>query len=183
MWFWSWHICLPSPSTRWTFVVFLAGTGPWGLSLWRAWSLPWQGSRNTPRVPGSFALMMTVPALQVSHCKEDTLSPLLASSSTNCKDRSESVGFAHTKCLWQVSFTDLKLDSLLISFPWMATLGFHYIRVHAPGATESATVRNNFTCMICSSPLKEDVKFRVLGGESDASECHWNGDIWIGTQG
>ncbi|XP_008306000.1 minichromosome maintenance domain-containing protein 2 isoform X2 [Cynoglossus semilaevis] len=41
--------------------------------------------------------------------------------------------------------------------------GFHHIRVHAPGATESATVRNNFSCMICESPLKEDVKFRVLG--------------------
>ncbi len=53
----------------------------------------------------------------------------------------------------------------------MLILGFHHIRVHAPGATESATVRNDFICMICSSPLKEDVKFRVLGGESDASEC------------
>ncbi|KAM9337205.1 minichromosome maintenance domain-containing protein 2 [Symphorus nematophorus] len=41
--------------------------------------------------------------------------------------------------------------------------GFHHIRVHAPGATESATVGNNFSCMVCSSPLKEDVKFRVLG--------------------
>ncbi|KAM7390527.1 hypothetical protein PAMA_008607 [Pampus argenteus] len=41
--------------------------------------------------------------------------------------------------------------------------GFHHIRIHAPGATESATVRNDFSCMICSSPLKEDVKFRVLG--------------------
>lgn len=51
----------------------------------------------------------------------------------------------------------------------MRTLGFHHIRVHAPGAKESATVRNDFSCMICSSPLKEDVKFRVLGGESDAS--------------
>lgn len=52
----------------------------------------------------------------------------------------------------------------------MLTSGFHHIRVHAPGATESATVGNNFSCMICSYPLKEDVKFRVLGGESDASE-------------
>ncbi|XP_053198609.1 minichromosome maintenance domain-containing protein 2 [Scomber japonicus] len=41
--------------------------------------------------------------------------------------------------------------------------GFHHIRVHAPGATEAATVRNDFICMMCSSPLKEDVKFRVLG--------------------
>uniref|UniRef100_A0A3Q1FH37 Minichromosome maintenance domain-containing protein 2 n=1 Tax=Acanthochromis polyacanthus TaxID=80966 RepID=A0A3Q1FH37_9TELE len=40
---------------------------------------------------------------------------------------------------------------------------FHHIRVHAPGATESATVRNDFSCMMCSSQLKEDVKFRVLG--------------------
>ncbi|KAI2648966.1 Minichromosome maintenance domain-containing protein 2 [Labeo rohita] len=43
--------------------------------------------------------------------------------------------------------------------------GFHHIRVHAPGATESATIRSNFTCFICSSPLKEDVKSRVLGDE------------------
>uniref|UniRef100_M3ZH92 Minichromosome maintenance domain-containing protein 2 n=1 Tax=Xiphophorus maculatus TaxID=8083 RepID=M3ZH92_XIPMA len=41
--------------------------------------------------------------------------------------------------------------------------GFHHIRVHTPGATESATVRNDFSCMICSSQLREDVKFRVLG--------------------
>uniref|UniRef100_A0A3B3D9B3 Minichromosome maintenance domain-containing protein 2 n=1 Tax=Oryzias melastigma TaxID=30732 RepID=A0A3B3D9B3_ORYME len=40
---------------------------------------------------------------------------------------------------------------------------FHHIRVHTPGATESATVRNDFTCMVCSSQLKEDMKFRVLG--------------------
>lgn len=57
----------------------------------------------------------------------------------------------------------------------MLTLGFHRIRVHAPGATESATVGHNFSCMICSSPLKEDVKFRVLGGESDAQ---MSGVIW-----
>ncbi|XP_029004593.1 minichromosome maintenance domain-containing protein 2 isoform X2 [Betta splendens] len=41
--------------------------------------------------------------------------------------------------------------------------GFHHIRVHAPGATESATVRSDFSCMMCSSQLKEDMKFRVLG--------------------
>uniref|UniRef100_A0A3Q3FC41 Minichromosome maintenance domain containing 2 n=1 Tax=Kryptolebias marmoratus TaxID=37003 RepID=A0A3Q3FC41_KRYMA len=40
---------------------------------------------------------------------------------------------------------------------------FNHIRVHAPGATESATVRNDFACTICSSQLKEDVKFRALG--------------------
>uniref|UniRef100_A0A3Q2Y5Y0 Minichromosome maintenance domain containing 2 n=1 Tax=Hippocampus comes TaxID=109280 RepID=A0A3Q2Y5Y0_HIPCM len=40
---------------------------------------------------------------------------------------------------------------------------FHTIRVHAPGATESATVRNDFICLACTSPLREDVKFRVLG--------------------
>ncbi len=44
--------------------------------------------------------------------------------------------------------------------------GFQHIRVHAPGATESATVRSDFTCFLCSSPLKEDVKSRVLGGET-----------------
>lgn len=67
----------------------------------------------------------------------------------------------------QVVHMDLKSDpySQPITF-----LGFRHIRVHAPGATESATVRNDFSCMICSSPLKEDVKFRVLGGQSDASE-------------
>ncbi|XP_055490382.1 minichromosome maintenance domain-containing protein 2 [Leucoraja erinacea] len=41
--------------------------------------------------------------------------------------------------------------------------GFRYIRVHIVGATESATVRNDFTCTLCDSALKEDVKFRVLG--------------------
>ncbi|XP_040518671.1 minichromosome maintenance domain-containing protein 2 isoform X3 [Gallus gallus] len=41
--------------------------------------------------------------------------------------------------------------------------GFRYIRVHLPGATESATVRNDFVCGLCSSPLQEDMKFRVLG--------------------
>ncbi|XP_078396516.1 minichromosome maintenance domain-containing protein 2 [Cetorhinus maximus] len=41
--------------------------------------------------------------------------------------------------------------------------GFQYIRVHTVGATESATVRNDFTCTLCNSALKEDLKFRVLG--------------------
>ncbi|XP_027254666.1 minichromosome maintenance domain-containing protein 2 [Cricetulus griseus] len=41
--------------------------------------------------------------------------------------------------------------------------GFQYIRVHVPGATESATVRNDFSCNLCSSSLEEDRKFRVLG--------------------
>ncbi|KAK2503109.1 hypothetical protein MC885_002523 [Smutsia gigantea] len=41
--------------------------------------------------------------------------------------------------------------------------GFQYIRVHMPGATESATVRNDFLCNLCSSSLEEDRKFRVLG--------------------
>ncbi|XP_029313793.1 minichromosome maintenance domain-containing protein 2 isoform X2 [Cottoperca gobio] len=50
--------------------------------------------------------------------------------------------------------------------------GFHHIRVHAPGATESATVRNNFSCMICSSALKEDVKFRVLGDKQLVELIH-----------
>ncbi|XP_021111721.1 MCM domain-containing protein 2 isoform X2 [Heterocephalus glaber] len=43
--------------------------------------------------------------------------------------------------------------------------GFQYIRVHMPGATESATVRNDFLCNLCSSSLQEDRKFRVLGDE------------------
>lgn len=37
--------------------------------------------------------------------------------------------------------------------------------MHLPGATESATVRNDFVCSLCSSPLQEDMKFRVLGGK------------------
>ncbi|XP_053323423.1 minichromosome maintenance domain-containing protein 2 [Spea bombifrons] len=41
--------------------------------------------------------------------------------------------------------------------------GFRYIRVHIPGATESATMRNDFVCDLCASPLKEDMKYRVLG--------------------
>ncbi|XP_027628421.1 minichromosome maintenance domain-containing protein 2 [Tupaia chinensis] len=41
--------------------------------------------------------------------------------------------------------------------------GFQYIRVHVPGATESATVRNDFLCNLCASSLQEDRKFRVLG--------------------
>ncbi|XP_054981549.1 minichromosome maintenance domain-containing protein 2 [Sorex araneus] len=41
--------------------------------------------------------------------------------------------------------------------------GFQYIRVHVPGATESATVRNDFFCNLCESSLLEDRKFRVLG--------------------
>ncbi|NWT05392.1 MCMD2 protein, partial [Mionectes macconnelli] len=40
---------------------------------------------------------------------------------------------------------------------------FRYIRVHCPGATESATIRTDFVCSLCSSPLQEDMKFRVLG--------------------
>ncbi|XP_075126485.1 minichromosome maintenance domain-containing protein 2 [Leptodactylus fuscus] len=40
---------------------------------------------------------------------------------------------------------------------------FRYIRIHIPGATESATVRQDFFCDLCASPLKEDVKYRVLG--------------------
>ncbi|KAG8441975.1 hypothetical protein GDO86_010957 [Hymenochirus boettgeri] len=41
--------------------------------------------------------------------------------------------------------------------------GFQYIRVHIPGATESATVRKNFVCDLCASPLTENMKYRVLG--------------------
>ncbi|XP_072267199.1 minichromosome maintenance domain-containing protein 2 [Pyxicephalus adspersus] len=40
---------------------------------------------------------------------------------------------------------------------------FQYIRVHIPGATESATVGQDFMCDLCSAPLKEDKKYRVLG--------------------
>ncbi|KAM4688930.1 LOW QUALITY PROTEIN: minichromosome maintenance domain-containing protein 2 [Discoglossus pictus] len=41
--------------------------------------------------------------------------------------------------------------------------GFRYIRVHVPGASESATVRHDFVCDLCALPLKEDMKYRVLG--------------------
>ncbi|XP_058506842.1 minichromosome maintenance domain-containing protein 2 [Solea solea] len=53
-----------------------------------------------------------------------------------------------------------------------SSTGFHNIRVHAPGATESATVRNNFICGICNSQLKEDVKFRVLGDKQLVELIH-----------
>ncbi|XP_044513913.1 minichromosome maintenance domain-containing protein 2 [Gracilinanus agilis] len=46
--------------------------------------------------------------------------------------------------------------------------GFQYIRVHVPGATESTTVRNDFLCNLCTSPLREDRKFRVLGDKQIA---------------
>lgn len=170
--FWSWHTCLHSPSTSWTSVVSLVGTAPWGLSPWRAWSSPWRGSPNTPRGPGSCALMMTVPALQVLQGRHVT-----SQSSFSLLDRPQSVGFVHTTCyVFRATLRKSSIHRLKAGFPFdlissTLTLGFHHIRVHAPGATESATVRNNFSCMICGSPLKEDVKFRVLGGERDASEC------------
>ncbi|XP_053467372.1 minichromosome maintenance domain-containing protein 2 [Ictalurus furcatus] len=50
--------------------------------------------------------------------------------------------------------------------------GFHHIRVHAPGATESSTVRSDFVCFLCSSPLKEDVKSRVLGNKQLVELVH-----------
>ncbi|XP_074134913.1 minichromosome maintenance domain-containing protein 2 [Sminthopsis crassicaudata] len=46
--------------------------------------------------------------------------------------------------------------------------GFRYIRVHVPGATESTTVRSDFSCNLCTSPLREDRKFRVLGDKQIA---------------
>ncbi|KAM5158201.1 minichromosome maintenance domain-containing protein 2 [Mantella aurantiaca] len=54
---------------------------------------------------------------------------------------------------------------------------FQYIRVHIPGATESATVGQDFVCDLCSSPLKEDKKYRVLGDKqvvelTDAKSLH-----------
>ncbi|XP_077409948.1 minichromosome maintenance domain-containing protein 2 isoform X2 [Vanacampus margaritifer] len=52
------------------------------------------------------------------------------------------------------------------------SMGFHTIRVHTPGATESATVRDNFICMACNSPLSEDVKFRVLGDKQLVELIH-----------
>lgn len=69
---------------------------------------------------------------------------------------------AITKCS---GFCTLAVEFTFYLCSLMLQLGFHHIRVHAPGATESATVGNTFSCLICSSQLKEDVKFRVLGGE------------------
>uniref|UniRef100_A0A3Q2U0T8 Minichromosome maintenance domain-containing protein 2 n=1 Tax=Fundulus heteroclitus TaxID=8078 RepID=A0A3Q2U0T8_FUNHE len=72
---------------------------------------------------------------------------------------------------FQVMPVTFSLDSLsLRSFCFLE--GFHHIRVHAPGATESATVRNDFSCTICSSQLKEDVKFRVLGDKQLVELIH-----------
>ncbi|TRY69915.1 hypothetical protein DNTS_015368 [Danionella cerebrum] len=50
--------------------------------------------------------------------------------------------------------------------------GFHHIRVHTPGATESATIRGDFICFLCSSSLKEDVKSRVLGNKQLVELIH-----------
>ncbi|XP_018596625.2 minichromosome maintenance domain-containing protein 2 [Scleropages formosus] len=60
--------------------------------------------------------------------------------------------------------------------------GFHHIRVHAPGATESATVRSDFTCKLCSSPLVEDVKFRVLGDKQLVEVIHASAVDVLGVQ-
>lgn len=46
--------------------------------------------------------------------------------------------------------------------------------MHVPGATESATVRNDFLCDLCSSALQEDRKFRVLGGKNAFTFCNYN---------
>ncbi|XP_068604211.1 minichromosome maintenance domain-containing protein 2 [Brachionichthys hirsutus] len=50
--------------------------------------------------------------------------------------------------------------------------GFRHIRVHAPGATESATVGESFSCTMCCFPLKEDVKFRALGDKQLVELIH-----------
>ncbi|XP_056289846.1 minichromosome maintenance domain-containing protein 2 [Pseudoliparis swirei] len=63
---------------------------------------------------------------------------------------------------------------LCINDECSCSTGFHHIRVHAPGATESATVRDNFSCRVCGSPLKEDVKFRVLGDKQLVELIHVN---------
>uniref|UniRef100_A0A3Q2NUJ4 Minichromosome maintenance domain containing 2 n=1 Tax=Fundulus heteroclitus TaxID=8078 RepID=A0A3Q2NUJ4_FUNHE len=76
-----------------------------------------------------------------------------------------------SKTITQITKRRPDLDSLsLRSFCFLE--GFHHIRVHAPGATESATVRNDFSCTICSSQLKEDVKFRVLGDKQLVELIH-----------
>uniref|UniRef100_A0A8C6WPJ8 Minichromosome maintenance domain containing 2 n=1 Tax=Neogobius melanostomus TaxID=47308 RepID=A0A8C6WPJ8_9GOBI len=52
---------------------------------------------------------------------------------------------------------------LCINEDCTCSTGYYHIRVHVPGATESATVRNDFSCKICNSQLKEDMKLRALG--------------------
>ncbi|XP_034045653.1 minichromosome maintenance domain-containing protein 2-like [Thalassophryne amazonica] len=66
----------------------------------------------------------------------------------------------------------LTSDQAVLDVLPIIPVGFHHIRVHAPGAIESATVRNDFLCLICSSPLKEDVKFRVLGDKQLVELIH-----------
>ncbi|XP_065114331.1 minichromosome maintenance domain-containing protein 2 [Paramisgurnus dabryanus] len=57
--------------------------------------------------------------------------------------------------------------------------GYQHIRVHVPGATESATVRSDLFCFLCSSPLKEDVKSRVLGDKQLVELIHVRAlDVW-----
>ncbi|CAL8399371.1 unnamed protein product [Gadus morhua 'NCC'] len=50
--------------------------------------------------------------------------------------------------------------------------GYTHIRVHRPGATEAATVRRDFSCLVCGAPLKEDLKFRVLGDKQLVELIH-----------
>lgn len=84
---------------------------------------------------------------------------------------------SHTHLGWQMRVIFMQVFTVCEHFRLVLFLGFHHIRVHTPGATESATVGNNLSCTMCSSPLKEDVKFRVLGGELGVyilSEVQWN---------
>uniref|UniRef100_UPI00358EF11C minichromosome maintenance domain-containing protein 2 n=1 Tax=Myxine glutinosa TaxID=7769 RepID=UPI00358EF11C len=44
-----------------------------------------------------------------------------------------------------------------------AMTGNYHLRVHVPGASETTVVRSDFSCSLCASTLKEDMKYRTLG--------------------
>uniref|UniRef100_A0A8C4WT59 Minichromosome maintenance domain-containing protein 2 n=1 Tax=Eptatretus burgeri TaxID=7764 RepID=A0A8C4WT59_EPTBU len=44
-----------------------------------------------------------------------------------------------------------------------AVTGNYHLRVHVPGASETTVVRSDFSCSLCASTLKEDMKYRTLG--------------------
>lgn len=107
---------------------------------------------------------------QNDHCPCST-GKIFATSLPNLQMTHTHLGW-QTRVIFMQVFTACEHIMLVLFF-----LGFHHIRVHTPGATESATVGNNLSCTMCSSPLKEDVKFRMLGGQLSVyilSELQWN---------
>lgn len=158
---WGSLIYLHSLSTWLTSGDSLVGTVPWGLSPWRVWWFPWQESQNTHRGPGSSVRTMTAHAQQVK---------TLPSLYPFCK-------WVKPALVGKCKLFYAGIYSVWTFYVGAFFLGFHHIRVHTPGATESATVGNNLSCTMCSSLLKEDVKFRVLGGKLGVyilSKLQWN---------